>query len=86
MIPTAILLGLIGGAVPRYRWWAVPIVGIVWAIILEATGDPNISFAGIWFGGFLIGSLNAAIGVGVAWLLEKGIKAIVGPLTGTVRL
>ncbi len=85
MIPTAILLGLIGGAVPRYRWWAVPNVGIVWAIILERTGGPGMTFADIWLVGFTFGALNAAVGVGAAWLLTQGVKALIGPPTGTLQ-
>lgn len=76
MIPTAILLGLIGGMVPRYRWWAIPAVGIVWSIILETSGDPGLVFAEIWIGGFALGALNAALGVAVAWALAGANDAI----------
>jgi hypothetical protein len=67
MIPTAILLGLIGGLIPRYRWWSIPVVGLIWSIILSTEGDPTMSFAQIWFAGFVFGALNGAIGVLAAW-------------------
>lgn len=52
MIPTAILLGLIGGLIPRYRWWSIPVIGIIWSIILTTEGDPTASIAQIWIGAF----------------------------------
>lgn len=85
MIPTAILLGLIGGAFPRYRWWAIPIVGVVWSIILQATAGPDMTFADIWVVGFIFGALNAAIGVAATWLLGRAAKALAGPPTGTLQ-
>ena len=85
MIPTAIILGLVGGASPRYRWWAVPIVGIIWAIILQTTGDPDMAFADIWIVGFIFGALKAAVGVGAAWLLARAIKTLTGPPTGALQ-
>ena len=67
MIPTAILLGFIGGLIPRYRWLSIPVVGLIWSIILSTEGDPTMSFAQIWFAGFVFGALNGAIGVLAAW-------------------
>jgi hypothetical protein len=85
MIPTAILLGLIGGAVPRYRWWAVPIAGIAWAIILETSGDPGMTFVEVWLGGFALAALNAAVGVAVTWALTGAISAIRSPKSGSTQ-
>ena len=79
MIPTAILLGLIGGTVPRYRWWAVPVVGIIWTIILETSGDPGMTIAEVWLGGLALGALNAAVGVAVTWALVGAVDAIRSP-------
>jgi hypothetical protein len=85
MIPTAILLGLIGGAVPRYRWWAVPIAGVVWSIILETSGDPGMTFVEVWLGGFALAALNAAVGVAVTWALTGAISAIRSPKSGSTQ-
>jgi hypothetical protein len=85
MIPTAILLGLIGGAVPRYRWWAVPVVGIVWPIIPETAGDPGMTFSEVWLGGFALAALNAAVGVAVTWALTGAISAIRSPKSGSTQ-
>jgi len=83
MIPTAILLGMILGIVPRYRWWAVLVVGIVWSVILETSGDPGLTIARIWLGGFAVGALNAAVGVAVTWALAGAVHAIVSPRNGS---
>ena len=85
MIPTAILLGLIGGAVPRYRRWAVPVVGIVWSIILETSGDPGMTFAEVWLGGFALATLNAAVGVALIWALTGAVSAIRSPKSGSAQ-
>lgn len=63
MIPTAILLGLVGGLIPRYRWWSVPVIGVIWSIILTVSGDPTMSLAQIWIVGFAFGAVNGAVGV-----------------------
>jgi hypothetical protein len=67
MIPTAILLGLIGGVIPRYRWWSIPVIGVFWSIQLSVAGDPSMSLAQIWIGGFALGAINAAVGVAATW-------------------
>jgi hypothetical protein len=43
------------------------VVGLIWSIILSTEGDPTMSFAQIWFAGFVFGALNGAIGVLAAW-------------------
>ncbi|MCH7902010.1 MAG: hypothetical protein IH818_14055 [Acidobacteria bacterium] len=63
MIPTAILLGMIGGLIPRYRWWSVPVIGFVWSVILSVSGDPTMSLGQIWIAGFALGAVNGAVGV-----------------------
>ncbi len=63
MIPTAILLGMIGGLIPRYRWWSVPVIGLVWSVILSVSGDPTMSLGQIWIAGFALGAVNGAVGV-----------------------
>jgi hypothetical protein len=67
MIPDAIILGLIGGLIPRYRWWAIPVIGIFWALQLSALGDPSMTVAQIWIGGFALGAINGAVGVLASW-------------------
>ena len=63
MIPTAILLGMFGGLIPRYRWWSVPVIGVIWSVTLTVSGDPWLSPPQIWVGGFAAGAVNAAVGV-----------------------
>jgi hypothetical protein len=74
MIPTAILLGIIGGAIPRLRWWPIPVIGVIWSVMLSLDGDPSMSFAQIWIAGFALGAANAAVGVG----LTRGFVRIMG--------
>jgi len=81
MIPTAILLGLIGGLIPRYRWWSIPVIGVIWSVILSTSGDPSMSFVQIWFAGFVIGALNGAVGVGVTW----SVAFVLGELFSWLR-
>ncbi|MGH8952451.1 MAG: hypothetical protein ACRDX9_13590 [Acidimicrobiia bacterium] len=78
MIPTAILLGLIGGLIPRYRWWSIPVIGVIWSVILTTSGDPTMSFAQIWIAGFALGALNGAVGVAVTWSLAHVVSAFFG--------
>ena len=63
MIPTAILLGLFGGLMPRYRWWSVPVIGVTWSVMLAVSGDRSLSLAQIWIAGFALGAVNGAVGV-----------------------
>ena len=67
MIPTAIFLGLFGGLIPRYRWWSIPVIGVIWSVMLTTEGDPSMSLAQIWIAGFILGALNGAVGVLVTW-------------------
>lgn len=71
MIPAAIFYGLIGGLIPRYRWWSVPLIGVIWSITLSIAGDPHMSFVAIWFGGFTLGALNGAVGVAFTAAISK---------------
>ena len=77
MIPTAILLGLMGGLIPRYRWWSIPVIGVIWSIELSTLGDPSMSLAQIWFAGFVLGALNGAIGVAFTCALARFIQVAV---------
>jgi hypothetical protein len=63
VIPTAILLGMFGGLFPRYRWWSVPVIGLIWSIILTISGDPTLSLTQVWIAGFALGAVNGAVGV-----------------------
>ena len=76
MIPTAILLGLIGGLIPRYRWWTIPVIGIIWSILLSIGGDPTMSWAEIWIAGFAVGAANGAVGVVFTWLVWQAIQLV----------
>jgi hypothetical protein len=76
MIPTAIVLGLAGGMIPRYRWWSIPVIGVVWSIILSTSGDPSLSFAQIWVAGSLVGALNGAVGVLFTWSLIHVLREL----------
>lgn len=71
MIPDAILLGPFGGLVPRYRWWAIPVIGVYWSIRLSTGGDPTMSWAQIWSAGLVLGALNGAVGVLATWSLAR---------------
>ena len=81
MIPTAILLGLIGGLIPRYRWWSIPVIGVFWSIMLSIGGDPTMSLAQIWIVGFILGAVNGAVGVG----FTRGVSRIIRVLFQWIR-
>ncbi len=49
MIPTLLLAGLVVG-----RWWFVPIAGVVWAVLVDAS-----------VAAFALGAANTAVGVAV---------------------
>lgn len=77
MIPTAIFLGFFGGLIPRYRWWSIPAIGVVWSIMLTVGGDPTMSFVQIWFAGFVLGAINGAVGVLVTSALYGLVRLII---------
>ena len=54
MIPTAIVLGFVLGLL--LRWWAVPVVGVIWGVIM-LTVEP-----GVFFGAVALGAVNALVG------------------------
>lgn len=72
-----------GGLIPRYRWWSIPIIGVIWSIELSTLGDPSISLAQIWIAGFVLGALNGAIGVAFTWALARhpGYGPLASPVT-----
>ena len=74
VIPTAIALGLVGGAIDRYRWWSIPVVGAIWSFLLMTVGDTSMSGVEIWTGGFALGAINGAFGVVVSWGLLELIR------------
>ena len=76
MIPTAILLGLIGGLIPRYRWGSIPVIGVIWSIMLSIGGDPTMSLTQIWIVGFILGAVNGAVGVGFTWGVSRIIHVL----------
>lgn len=76
MIPVAILYGMIGGLIPRYRWWSIPVIGVVWSVMLTIGGDPTMTFAQIWIAGFLLGALNGAVGVAFTWGVSKVVHGV----------
>lgn len=82
MIPTAIYLGFIGGLIPRYRWWSIPAIGVIWSIMLAVGGDPTMSFVQIWFVGFVLGALNGAVGVIVTSALYGVVRLIIPQTRG----
>jgi hypothetical protein len=84
MIPAAILYGLIGGLLPRYRWWAIPAIGVIWSTTLTISGDPTMSLAQIWIGGFFLGALNGAVGVVITWSVWKLIQLVFRLVRGSL--
>ena len=76
MIPTAIVLGLIGGLIARYRWWSIPVIGVTWSIMLSIGGDPSMSLGHVWTAGFAFGASNGAIGVAFTWGLSRVISVV----------
>jgi hypothetical protein len=60
-------------------------VGIVWSIILETSGDPGATFAEVWLGGFVLGALNAAVGVVVTWALTGVVDSIRSRESGSTQ-
>lgn len=78
MIPTAIFIGIIGGLIPRYRWWSIPAIGVIWSAMLTVGGDPDMSFSEIWIGGLFLGAANGAVGVVASWLVVTAI-GLLGP-------
>ncbi len=78
MIPIAIVLGLIMGLFPRYRVWSIPVIGAVWAILLSNAGDSTLSALQIWTGGFALGAINSAVGVGLSWLIAEAGRGLSG--------
>ncbi len=78
MIPTAISLGLLGGLIPRYRWWSIPVIGVIWSVMLSTEGDPSMSFAQIWIAGFTLGALNVAVGVLATWSCIRVLSELFG--------
>ena len=59
MIPTAIIAGLLLGL--WIRWWAVPVIGVAWAVVIVLVVEPSAAF-----GAGLLGAANALVGVLVA--------------------
>ena len=76
MIPTAILFGMIGGLIPRYRWWSVPVIGFVWSVILSVSGDPTMSLGQIWIAGFALGAVNGAVGVLLTMAVANAVNFV----------
>ena len=68
MIPTALLAGLVVG-----RWWAVPVVGAVWAIVVVVFGDCGASCIP---GALLLGAANCVAGVAAHRVLIVALKTI----------
>lgn len=61
---------------PRYRWWSVPAVGVIWTIIVSTEAEPGTSLAKIWIPGLFFGAANAAVGVALSWGLIWAIQAL----------
>jgi hypothetical protein len=76
VIPIAILLGVVGGLIPRYRWWSIPIVGVFWSIMLTLSGDPSMSLTQIWIAGFALGAVNGAVGVLFTVAVAKAVNLV----------
>lgn len=66
MIPTVILVGVVIG-----RWWAIPFIGVAWAVLLSVE---DVCTGGCSGGAFVFACANGAVGVaihrGVRWLLS----------------
>jgi hypothetical protein len=68
MVPTAILAGMVLGYF--IRWWAIPVVGVAWSVLLAVSG-----VATDWLEDLLVGALNSLVGVLVAVLLRRLVRA-----------
>ena len=63
MIPTAIVAAFVLGV--WMRWWAVPIVGLGWGLVVALGNSANL------FVGALLGGVNALVGVMLAIGLRR---------------
>lgn len=75
MIPTILVLGLVAGVVlpPRWVWWAVPALGVAWALVLVVVTAQGLSGVP---GGFLFGAVNALVAVAVGAGLRMAAKRL----------
>ena len=80
MIPIALFMGLAGGFTKLKLWTIVP-AGVLWAVILVATGDPTINPLLRAVGGLLAGAINAAVGV----IAALGVRVLGRELWGRLR-
>jgi hypothetical protein len=53
------------------------VIGVIWSVILTVDGDPNMSLAAVWIGGFLVGALNGAAGVFLARVMVTAIGMVI---------
>ena len=69
MIPTALVLALVGGLVaPKRVVWVVATVTLFWVVLLVSDGS--------WdgrelLGGAALGALNAVVGAAAGWAIRK---------------
>lgn len=78
MLPTILVLGLVAGLVlpGRWAWWAIPALGLLWAVlVLTNTDVPRdvaggvVSTTGAAFG---LGAVNAVLSV----VVGKGARSL----------
>jgi hypothetical protein len=70
MLPTAIVAGCLVGF--WFRWWAVPIVAVGWAVVIAAFVDDvgASDLPAAW----VLGAVNAAVGVVPAIALQRVLR------------
>ena len=68
MIPTAILAGFLLGL--WLRWWAVPVVAVVWTAIVVVAVDADPLAAA------LLGAVNALLGTALGVGIRRAITAV----------
>ena len=74
MIPTAILAGFVIGL--WFRWWAVPVVAVGWAVVIVFIDPASVLSAG--FLGALNGLVGALAAVGIRRLIDNSRRTVRG--------
>lgn len=74
MIPTVLLIGLVGAVLlPRREAWVVAAVTAVWTVIVVV--EESLDTAGEIIGSVALGAANALVVVGAVMLLRRARRA-----------